>query len=107
MPGRKSQRPGESDASHRECAPAACLRSVVGWPKVRLHSTEAAVSNLKSTVLTPQFILAFVVEAVWCYVAIGGIAEGDDVASWLAVLIGLPVFVVLIGLAIKHAARDD
>jgi hypothetical protein len=51
--------------------------------------------DLKSTLLTPQFILALVVAAVWCYVAIGGIADGDD------------VFVVLIGFAIKRAARED
>jgi hypothetical protein len=35
---------------------------------------EAVVSNLKSTVLTPQFILAFMVAAVWCSVTISGIA---------------------------------
>lgn len=65
------------------------------------------MSNLQSTMLTPQFILAVVVAAVWCSVAISGITAGDDAEAWLAVLIGLPVFVVLIGFGISRAARED
>jgi hypothetical protein len=68
---------------------------------------EAAVSNLKSAVLTPPFILAFVVAAVWCSVAIGGIADGEDTESWIAVLIGLPLVLALIGYAITRMATED
>jgi hypothetical protein len=42
-----------------------------------------------------------------CYVAVSNISDGKDVGPWIAVLVALPVFVIIMGFVVRRQSKKD
>lgn len=65
------------------------------------------MSKRASVWFTPQFLLTVVIVGAYCVWAIAGIVEGEEVVQSWGILVGLPLFAVMLGLAIRHQIRSE